>query len=386
MKKICFITSSRADYGLLKNVMRRVDEVDQFALQVAVTGGHLERRYGHTVDQIEEDGFEITARVSLSMSADDPPAIVDTMASAMTGFAAAFAEMKPDMVFVLGDRHEILAATLAAFISGIPIAHHSGGDVTTGAYDDAMRHCITKSAQYHFVSCEASRRRVLQMGEDSNRVFLVGGLGIENMLNQPFLSRQELQRDLDFTFAAKNLLLTFHPETMSPLLPEAQIRNLLSALNRFPNIGLIITAPNHDKGSFQIVEEIEQFVEQRENACFVTSLGELRYHSVARLVDGVVGNSSSGICEIPSLKTGVVNIGDRQNGREQASCIINCENDDTAIAEAIEKLFAPSFLQQINDTINPYDHGLASASIVNILRKVPIEPKSNKGFVDLVVV
>jgi len=383
VRKICFISSSRADYGLLKNVMRRVSEAEDLDLQIAITGGHLDHRYGHTVDIIEKDGFTIDARIPLMMDDDGPLGVAATMASAMKGFGEALAQLQPDLLFVLGDRHEILAAVLAAHVAGIPVAHHSGGDVTTGAYDDALRHCITKCAAFHFVSCEASRRRVLQMGEHPDHVFLVGGLGIENIVGTTLLSKETLEDDLPFCFDGKSLLVTFHPETNTDLSPLDQVTNLIDALRQMPDLGLIFTSPNHDKGSFEITKTIEDFVSKRENSILVTSLGELRYISVANIVDGVVGNSSSGICEIPSLQKPVLNIGNRQEGRERASCIIDVNNDQMSIHRGLEKLFSAEFRALSRTTSNPYDHGVASLNIIKILMKMTKKQIGLKKFVDL---
>ena len=383
MKKICFISSSRADYGLIKNVMRRVLETEGLTLQLALTGAHLDDRYGHTADMVEKDGFVIDARVPLVMDDDSPVGVAATMASATAGFGKALDQLKPDLLFVLGDRHEMLAAVLAAHVARIPIAHHSGGDVTTGAYDDAMRHCITKCADFHFVSCEASHRRVIQMGENPDNVFLVGGLGIENIHTKELMTKEALEEDLGFHFGASSLLITFHPETNTELRPLDQINNLLSALGSLTDTGMIFTAPNHDMGTFEIYSAIEKFVSEKDNSILVTSLGEKRYLSAAKYVGGVVGNSSSGICEIPSLQKPVLNIGDRQNGRERASCIIDVANNSADIEKGLKTLLSAEFKAQALTTTNPYDHGIASLNVMQNLLDISNKATGSKKFHEL---
>lgn len=383
MNKICFISSSRADYGLLKNLMLLIDNAREFNLQIAVTGAHLDHLYGYTVKEIEGDRFKVDAKIPLDMCNDQPEGVAVTMASAIEGFGIALKNLKPDLVFVLGDRHEILAATLAAHIAGIPIAHHNGGDITLGAYDDAMRHCITKCSNFHFATCKSSHDRILQMGEQPENVFLVGGLGIENIVGKTLISKEKIEDDISFSFSNKNLLVTFHPETNLDLSPIDQISNLIDILHEIPDVGLIFTSPNHDKGSFEITKIIENFTSNRKNSILVKSLGNLRYISVANIVDGVVGNSSSGILEIPSLCKPVLNIGCRQEGRERASCVIDVNNDKKSIRTGLKQLFDDDFKSVCLNTKNPYDHGVASVNILNILKQIIKKPISKKKFVDL---
>jgi len=291
-RKICVVTGTRAEYGLLRWVMEGIRESDQLELQVIATGMHLSPEFGLTYREIEADGFKIDRKVEMLLSADTPSSISKSMGIAMIGFADALEQLKPNLVLLLGDRYEIFAAAAAAMIAKIPIAHLHGGETTEGAFDEAIRHSITKMAHLHFVAAEEYRKRVIQLGEHPDRVFLVGGLGIDNILRLPLLNRQELEQALDFPLGKRNLLVTFHPVTLEQETSVPQMQGLLQALTLQQDTNLIFTMPNADTDGRVLFKMIEDYVkEQPETRKAFTSLGQLRYLSCLRHVNAVVGNS-----------------------------------------------------------------------------------------------
>lgn len=382
-RKICIVTSSRADYGLLRWIMQEINDDPELILQIIATGMHLSPKFGLTYKVIEEDGFKVDAKIEILSSSDSPVATAESMALALEGTAKALSELEPDLVVVLGDRFEIFAATAAALVSKIPVAHLHGGESTVGAFDEAFRHSITKMSHLHFVATEEYRSRVIQLGENPKNVFLVGGLGIDNFKNLPLLSREELQTQLGIEFGVKSLLITFHPVTLDFESPESQMKELLAALSHLHETTLIFTMPNADTGGNELIKLIEEFVSQNENAKMFTSLGQLKYLSCISYVDGVVGNSSSGITEVPSFKKGTVNVGDRQLGRIQAASVINCEPTEDDIVRAIEKLYSPNFKSGLAEVKNPYGDGGSSARVLKVLKEVPLEGIIKKTFHDL---
>jgi len=382
-RKICIVTSSRADYGLLRWIMQGIKDDPELKLQIIATGTHLSPKFGFTYKIIEEDGFRVDARIEILGSSDSPAAIAESMALALKGTANAFSDLKPDLVVVLGDRFEIFAATAAALVSKIPVAHLHGGESTVGAFDEAFRHSITKMSHLHFVATDEYRSRVIQLGENPKNVYLVGGLGIDSIKNLPLLSREDLQTQLGIEFGAKSLLITFHPVTLDTESPGNQMKELLAALSHLHDTTLIFTMPNADTGGYALTKMIEEFVSQNENAKMFTSLGQLKYLSCISYVDGVVGNSSSGITEVPTFKKGTVNIGDRQLGRIQAASVINCEPIEKDIERAIEKLYAPNFKSGLAAVENPYGDGGSSARVVKVLKEASLEGIIKKTFHDL---
>ena len=342
-RKICVITGSRAEYGLLRWVMQGIKDETSLTLQIIATGMHLSPQFGNTYQEIEGDGFVIDRKVQMLTGSDTPVGIAKSMGNGMIGFADALNELKPDLLVVLGDRFEIFSAVSAALVAQIPVAHIHGGELTEGNFDDALRHSITKMSHLHFVAAEEYRNRVIQLGESPDRVFNVGGLGVDNIARTKLLGKDELERDLQFKFQERNLLVSFHPVTLEPDSGVKQMTELLYALNAFPNIGLIFTMPNADTGGLWIADQIEIYVKSRTNAVSFTSLGAKRYISVMACIDGVIGNSSSGLLEAPSLRVGTVNVGDRQRGRIQAESVISCEPNRIAIQEAIIKLLSIEF-------------------------------------------
>ena len=382
-RKICVVTSSRADYGLLRWVMQGIKDDPKLNLQVIATGMHLSPTFGLTYRVIEEDGFRIDAKVEILGTSDSPVAIAESMALALSGTAKAFSELKPDLVVVLGDRFEIFAATAAALVFKIPVAHLHGGETTEGAFDEAFRHSITKMSHLHFVATDEYRSRVIQLGENPKNVYLVGGLGIDSIKNLPLLSRGALEGQLGIEFGAKSLLITFHPVTLDVESPENQMKELLAALTQLKDTTLIFTMPNADTGGHVLIKMIEEFVSQNENAKVFTSLGQLKYLSCISYVDGVVGNSSSGITEVPTFKKGTINVGDRQLGRTQAASVINCEPTEKDIESAIKTLYSLEFKSNLAAINSPYGEGGASVRVVKALKEASLEGIIKKTFHDL---
>jgi GDP/UDP-N,N'-diacetylbacillosamine 2-epimerase (hydrolysing) len=379
-RKICVVTGSRADYGLLRMVMQRIKDDPKLILQVIATGMHLSPTFGLTFKEIEADGFVIDSKVETLNSSDTPVGIADSMSKGLIGCAEAFSRLQPDVIVVLGDRFEIFAATSAALVAKIPVAHLHGGETTVGAFDEAFRHSITKMSHLHFVAAEEYRKRVIQLGENPKHVFLVGGLGVDNIKERTLLSKDELESSLGIKFKSRSLLITFHPVTLEDETAEAQTKELLSALSDLSNTTLIFTMPNADTGGLVLIKMIEQFVESHHNAHSFISLGQHRYLSCIAQVDGVVGNSSSGLTEVPSFKKGTINIGTRQLGRLQASSVINCEPEEEQIRCALIKLFSPDFKSSLAMTSNPYGEGGASDLVVNALRDVQLDGIVQKTF------
>jgi GDP/UDP-N,N'-diacetylbacillosamine 2-epimerase (hydrolysing) len=384
-RKVCVITGSRAEYGLLRWVMEGIRASDKLELQLIVTGMHLSPEFGSTYEVIEKDGFYIDKKVEMLLSSDTPSSISKSTGLALIGFADAFESLKPDLIVLLGDRFELLAAASAALFSRIRIAHIHGGETTEGAFDEAIRHSITKMSLLHFVAAEDYRRRVIQLGENPGNVHLVGGLGIDNILKLELLTKAELENLLNFKFGVKNLLITFHPVTLEDQTSESQITILLKALDSFPDIHLIFTMPNSDSDSRVIFRKIEEYTHSRPNAAVFTSLGQQRYLSVLSVIDGVVGNSSSGLIEVPSFRKATVNIGDRQKGRLMASSVINSKVDESEIVTGIKKIYSEEFQTILSGTTNPYGSGGASEKIVNFLEKFDYNSSIKKKFFDLTV-
>jgi GDP/UDP-N,N'-diacetylbacillosamine 2-epimerase (hydrolysing) len=382
-RKICFVTSGRADYGLLRWVMHGVKNDPELQLQIIATGMHLSSTYGFTYQEIEEDGFFIDARIEILGSPDAAIEISESMGMAITGIANAINDLEPDLLVVLGDRYEIFAATAAALVSKTPVAHLHGGEVTTGAFDESFRHAITKMSHLHFVATEEYKSRVIQLGENPQNVFLVGGLGVDGIKKLSLLSREELETRLGFVFGEKSLLITFHPATLDSEAPEHQMRELLRALSSLNDTTLIFTMPNADTGSDNLILMLQDFVENNKRAKMCSSLGQLMYMSCIAQVDGVVGNSSSGLTEVPTFKKGTINVGDRQQGRLQASSVINCEPSEVQIKSAIERLYSPEFKLNLVKSSNPYGAGGASLKIVKVLKEVSLDGIIKKPFYDL---
>ena len=383
-RKVCVVTGTRAEYGLLRWVMEEIRESTSLELQVIATGMHLSPEFGLTYRDIEADGFVIDRKVEMLLSADTPSAISKSMGVAMIGFADAYDQLRPDLLLLLGDRYEILAAATAALITSVPIAHLHGGETTEGAFDEAIRHSITKMSHLHFVAAEEYRKRVIQLGEHPDRVFQVGGLGIDNIKRLPLLSREALEEALNFSLGERNLLITFHPVTLEQNSLVQQMNELLTALKLQERTKLIFTMPNADTEGRVLFGMIEEFVRQNtERAKAFTSLGQLRYLSCLQHVDAVIGNSSSGLSEAPSFRIGTVNIGDRQQGRLKAESVIDCNPEQKSILGALQHLYSPAFQQKLKIILNPYGEGGASKAIVKQLESSRFDDLLKKRFHDL---
>jgi GDP/UDP-N,N'-diacetylbacillosamine 2-epimerase (hydrolysing) len=381
--KICVVTGSRAEYGLLKWVMEGIRASSVLELQVVATGMHLSPAFGLTYQEIESDGFRIDRKVEMLLSSDTAQGIAKSMGLGLIGFGDVLQELRPDMMLVLGDRYEILAATSAALVARIPVAHLHGGEKTEGAIDDSIRHAITKMSHLHFVAAEAYRRRVIQLGENPERVFLVGGLGVDSIRRTKLLSRESLEESIGFQFGPRNLLVTFHPETLAEASSTQQMTALLNALEKCTETRVIFTLPNADTDGASIAQLIEDYVASYPQCKAYKSLGQLNYLSCLQFVDGVVGNSSSGLLEAPSFKKGTVNIGGRQGGRLRAASVIDCNAEELDITQAIDRLYSPEFQQQLSEVRNPYGEGGAAEAIVTRLEAVCFDRLFKKSFVDI---
>jgi len=383
MRKICIVTGTRAEYGLLRWVMDAVCTASGLELQVIATGMHLSPEFGLTYREIEKDGFIIDRKVEMLLSSDTPTGLAKSMGLGLIGFGAALEELRPNLMLVLGDRFEILAAVAAAMVARIPVAHLHGGEATEGAFDEAIRHSITKMSHLHFVAADEYRKRVIQLGEQPERVFLVGGLGIDNIKKLTLLDRPSLEASLGFKLGRRNLLVTFHSVTLENATSAQQMAELLAALEKLENTHLIFTMPNADTHGRVLFDMIKQFVSIHPNSRAFISLGQLLYLSCIQHVDGVVGNSSSGLLETPSFGKGTINIGDRQRGRLKAKSVIDCNPDRDSISKAIEHLYSSPFQAMLKTVRNPYGEGGASEKIVQVLQDFPLESILKKNFYDL---
>ena len=381
-RKICVITGTRAEYGLLRWAMQGIKNEPELTLQIIVTGMHLSPEFGLTYRDIEQDGFQIDRKVEMLTSSDTAVGIAKSMGLGLIGFADALHELNPDLIVVLGDRFEIFSAVSAALVARIPVAHLHGGEATEGLIDEAIRHSITKMSHLHFVAAAEYRQRVIQLGEQPDRVFLVGGLGIDNINSLKLLDRAALEASLNFKLGPKNLLITFHPVTLETATATEQMSELLAALAELDNTQLIFTMPNADTDGRVMISMVEEFVAQHTNACAYKSLGQLRYLSCVSHVDGVIGNSSSGLAEVPSFKKGTINIGDRQRGRLQAASVINCDPTRQSIAAAVKQLYSINFQMSLSKIRNPYGEGGASEKILQIIKSVGVGDLLKKHFYD----
>lgn len=384
-RKICVITGTRAEYGLLRLLMQGIRDDAQCKLQLVLTGMHLSPEFGSTYQAIEADGFCIDRKVEMLLSSDSAAGIGKSVGLGVIGFADVFEQLQPDLIVVLGDRFEILAAATAALFTRIPVLHLHGGEVTEGAVDESMRHAITKMSHVHCVATEAYLRRVIQLGEQPERVHCVGGLGVDAIRQVRLLDRAELEASLDFKLKARNLLITFHPATLDGESATDQLAELLAALGEMSDTGLLFTLPNADAGGRQLIAMLQNFAAAHANARAYPSLGQVRYLSCMSYCDGVIGNSSSGLLEAPSLKKGAINIGDRQRGRLQAASIINCRPVRQEIGAAITQLYSPAFQASLTKISNPYGDGGASERVLALIKQLELEDLVQKTFYDLPV-
>ena len=381
-RRICVVTGSRADYGLLYWPMRMLRDDPAFELQLVVTGMHLAQEFGSTVEAIEADGFSVSARVDMLLSGDTPVAVTKSVGLGVVGFADALERLRPDWMLVLGDRFEILAAVQAALFARIPVAHLCGGDVTEGAFDEAIRHAITKMAHLHFATNSAAERRLLQMGERRESVHNVGSTGLDRIRRMDWMERPAVFDAIGLEPRRRNLLVTFHPITLDDRASVEQLEALLEALDGFgDDTGLILTGPNADTEGRSMTARLEDFAEGHDNAVFRMSLGQELYLNTLAQVEAVIGNSSSGLYEAPSFKIPTVNIGDRQKGRLSAASVVDCEPESGAITDAIDE----ALQRDCSDVINPYGDGDSSARIIAVLKSID-DPASlvRKSFQDVI--
>ncbi len=380
-RKICVITGSRAEYGLLKPLMKKISGDADLEMQLIVTGTHLSPEFGLTYKEIEKDGFLIDDRIEILLSSDSPVGISKSMGLAVQGFAEAYRRLRPDIAVVLGDRFEIFSAAAAALVSRVPIAHIHGGELTEGVIDDAFRHSITKMSYLHFTATEEYRERVIQLGEHPDRVFNVGAIGLDNIRSLKLLARPKLEKELAFRLNKHNFLVTFHPVTLEGDTSRRQFRTVLNVLDGTSDTNLIFTKANADAGGRIINAMIDEYVSGNpQKAVAFASMGQMNYLSAMQFVDAVVGNSSSGIIEAPSFKTGTINIGDRQRGRIKAESVIDCPPTAAGIKKALQELYAKKFQETLENVVNPYGKGNASVRIKGILKNYDIPHTLKKAF------
>ncbi|MBV6645168.1 MAG: UDP-N-acetylglucosamine 2-epimerase (hydrolyzing) [Cyclobacteriaceae bacterium] len=383
-RKVCVVTGSRAEYGLFYWTLIGLKNNAAIDLQLCVTGTHLSHEHGLTYKEIESDGFNITRKIDMLLSSNTAAGISKSMGLAMIGFATAFTELNPDLLLVIGDRFETFAAVSAATIFGIPIAHCHGGELTLGSFDDSLRHAITKMSHIHFCAVEEYVKRVQQLGEDPKRVFLTGALGIENIHKIKLLDRKSFEESIAFELGIRNLLITFHPPTRDKISSVKQMEALLSALSTLESTHLIFTKPNADSDRHGIAKQIDEFVDDHKKKCIAfDSMGQLRYLSALQFMDGVVGNSSSGLIEVPSFKIGTINIGSRQDGRIKPESVIDCDPNQVSIEEALALLYCKDFRQNLRNVVNIYDKGDASEIILKTVKNIDVESLFRKEFFDL---
>ncbi len=368
-KKICVVTSSRAEYGLLKGIIKLISEDKELELCLVATGTHLSREYGYTVSQIENDGFIISEKPDILVSGDTPAAVSKTQGMAFIAFADIFARQKPDMLVILGDRTEMIPVAFAAVNERIPIAHISGGETTEGAVDECVRHSLTKTAYLHFPACEEYRKRIIQLGEAPDRVFNFGDVGVEMVKKAPKPSREELKNKLNFDFNKPYICVIFHPVTLQIENAAEQTENLLSAIDLHKEYNYFILHSNSDAGGHIVMDKIKAYAGANDNCALFTLLDPETYAAVLSYSAALLGNSSSGIVEAPALNVPTINIGDRQKGRLQANSIISCEPEKNAISKAILKLKSEEFRENMKNVVSPYGDGNVSYNIYKCIKE-----------------
>jgi UDP-hydrolysing UDP-N-acetyl-D-glucosamine 2-epimerase len=383
-RQIAIVTGSRADYGHLRGVLRLLRVAPAAELKLLVTGMHLSAAFGSTWREIEADGFPVDSRIDLEVGGDAPLDVARSVGRGVAGFGGVLSESLPDVLVLFGDRYEMLAAASAGMLLNIPIAHIHGGEVTVGAFDDAIRHAITKMALVHFVAAEPYRQRVIQLGEHPDRVFNVGAPGLDQLFECDLIDRSAVARELGIPADRGFLLVTLHPTTARPDSDGVAVRALLEALDRVPDRSIVFTGVNSDPGHSVIGAAVRDFVDRSGGrARLFVSLGSCRYVSALRHADAVVGNSSSGLIEAPALGTPTVNVGDRQAGRLRAASVVDCEPTSEDVAAALERVLAPDFREQTQNVLPPYGRGGASAKIAEILLHFDFRRHMPKRFFDL---
>lgn len=383
-RKICIVTSTRADWGLLSGIAQALNKRDDVTLQIIATNMHLAEKYGNTWQEIERDGLKIDYRVEMPTDTATSADTIKAMSECMTGMSEAFATLKPDLLLILGDRFEMLSVASTALIHRIPVAHMHGGEVTQGAFDESIRHSITKMSHIHFTSTEEARNRVIQLGENPNHVFNTGAIGVYNILNTRFMSREELEENLNTAIPKESVFVTFHPSTLDNISPHIQCENLLKALEELNDIKIFFSYPNNDTGGESIISLIEDFVARNpERSVVFPSLGARRYLSVLRCVKAVVGNSSSGILEVPSMHIPTLNIGIRQMGRQRAESVIDCDTTYESIKAGLDRVLSDEECRRAIEIHNPYEKDGTLEKIVEIVATFPLENIIQKPFHDI---
>lgn len=386
MKRIGIMTGTRAEYGLLKSLMQEINKDNDLELYLIVSGMHLSPEFGMTYQEIEEDGFQINAKVEMLLSSDSPAGISKSIGLGVIGFADEFQRADLDMLILLGDRYEALSAAISAMVMRIPIAHLHGGELTEGAIDEGIRHSITKMSYLHFTSTEQYRNRVIQLGENPERVFYVGALGVENIKKINLMTKEELEKSIHFEIDENTVVVTYHPVTLENNTVEEQFLNLLKVLDRNPKIRMIFTKANADTNGRIVNELIDKYAAQNsERACAFMSLGQKRYLSALKYCRIVIGNSSSGIIEAPSFGKPIINIGDRQKGRICADSVINCGYTQQEIQQAMETALTEEFENKARNCRNPYEKENTAANIISVIKDYLLNDKINlkKRFYDL---
>ena len=385
MRKICVVTATRAEYGLLKCLLDDIKADNDLDLQIIATGTHLSPEFGLTSKQIEGDGFTVNKKIEVLLSSDTPVGVSKSMGLAQISFAEAFDELKPDIVVVLGDRYELIPIVSAANIARIPVAHLSGGEMTEGAMDEMFRHAITKLSQLHLTAMDEYTHRVIQMGEQPSSVYTVGEIGLDNLMRMKLMSRSDFEYSIGCELKKRNILFTYHPETTQDITKtETDFSKILLSLDRLEDTLLIFTKANADVGGRLINKMIDEYIAQnKDRAICFASLGQLRYLSALKYVDAVVGNSSSGIVEAPSFKIATINIGNRQRGRIRASSILDVDVNEDKIFNAIQRIYTSEFREILKDTTNPYGQGNSSHKVVHVLKQVDLSSLKMKRFYDI---
>ena len=384
-RKVCIVTGSRAEYGLLYWLIKEVEADPDLRLQLIVTGSHLSSEFGLTYKEIEKN-FRIDKKIDMKLSSDTTEGVLKSMSIALKYFSKAYKELKPDIVVVLGDRYEIFSAASSAMISRIPIAHLHGGEATEGLIDEAIRHSITKMSHLHFTATEEYTKKVIQLGEQPNTVFNVGGAGIENIKRLRLLKKKDFEKSINFKLNIKNILVTYHPVTLESMTSKQNFQGLLDAIDELKDTNIIFTKANSDMDGKIINKMISQYTKKnlKKSIC-LASLGQLNYLSALQYMDLIIGNSSSGLLEAPSFKIGTINIGDRQKGRLRAKSVIDCLPNKKNIKNAIKKIYSNKFQKNLKRIKNPYDNGCASRKIIKVLKNAKLNKILKKKFFDIKV-
>ena len=382
-KNVCIVSCSRADYGLLKKLIKLFQKDKNFNLNFTITGSHLSKSHGYTIDEIINDKIKIDHQINFKKFDGNLTAISDSISLIITSFTKILKRVKPNLVIILGDRFEILGVSLAALIARVPIAHIHGGELTEDSIDDSIRHAVTKLSNIHFVATNTYKKRIIQLGENPKEIFEVGGLGIDAIHSTNFIQKNKIEKKLDFKLWKKNIIVTFHPITTKKNISIIHFNHLLKAASQNKDILFIFTSPNIDHENQKLVKILKIHCNSHSNSIFFKSLGQLNYFSLLKHVDGVLGNSSSGLLEVPSFKKATINIGDRQKGRIKAESVLDCLPERKVIIECIEKIYTNEFQELLKTVKNPYDNGQSSIKIVDVLKNLNLENILKKEFYNI---